>query len=95
MIIEAPYKQNDTITVRTTAGEELVCRYVEEDTNSITVQKPMAVMVTQQGIGLGPFTFSVDPSNKFKLSKSAILFIHKTEQEIGKQYIQSTTGIAI
>jgi len=43
MIIETPYKANDTITLKSNAGEEIVARFVEEDANTITVQKPMAI----------------------------------------------------
>ena len=39
MIIEAPYKATDTITIRTTAGEEIVGRFVEEDATSIKITK--------------------------------------------------------
>jgi hypothetical protein len=95
MIIEAPYKQNDTVTIKTTAGEEIVARFVEETDKQISVQKPMALMATQQGIGLGPLAFSVEPDAKIKLNKSAVLFIHKTEKQIASQYTQSTTGLAI
>ena len=95
MIIDVPYKATDTITVRTTAGEELLARFVEETDKTITIEKPMAVMVTQQGLGLGPFTFTVAPDAKLKLNKSAIVFVHKTDSEMAKQYIQNTTGIAV
>lgn len=93
MIIEAPYKAGDTVTVKTTAGEELLGRFVEENDKTITLQKPMALMATQQGIGLGPFTFTVNPDAKIKLNKNAVLFVHKTDSEMAKQYIQSTSGI--
>ena len=95
MIIDVPYKATDTITIRTTAGEELLARLVEETDKTITIEKPMAVMVTQQGLGLGPFTFTVSPDAKLKLNKSAIVFVHKTDSEMAKQYIQNTTGIAV
>ena len=95
MIIDVPYKATDTITIRTTAGEELLARLVEETDKTITIEKPMAVMVTQQGLGLGPFTFTVAPDAKLKLNKSAIVFVHKTDSEMAKQYIQNTTGIAV
>ena len=95
MIIETPYKANDTITVRTTAGEEIVARFIEENDQTITVQKPMALQATQQGIGLGPFCFTVSLDNKFKLTKTSLLFVHKTDEEMAKQYIQSTTGITV
>lgn len=95
MLIETPYKENDTITVRTTAGEEIVARFVEEDDTSITIVKPMALVATQQGMGLGPFAFTVDPSSKIKLSKHSVLFVHKTIDEMSKQYIASTTGLTL
>ena len=95
MIIETPYKATDTVTVRTTAGEELLARFVSEDDKTLTIEKPMAVMVTQQGLGLGPFTFTVNPDAKLKLNKNAVVFVHKTESEMAKQYIQNTSSIAL
>lgn len=95
MIIETPYKATDTITIRTTAGEELLARFVDENDKNITIEKPMAVMVTQQGLGLGPFTFTVAPDAKLKINKNTIVFVHKTDGEMAKQYVQNTTGIAI
>ena len=93
MIIETPYKATDTITIKTTAGEELVCRFVEENDNAITIEKPMTIMATGQGIGLGPFTFTINPEAKLKINKSAVLVVHKTDSEMAKQYVSSTTGI--
>jgi len=95
MIIEAPYKQNDTVTVKTTGGEEIVARFIEETANEITVGKPLAIMASGQGLGLGPFAFTISPDSKIKLNKSAILFVHKTDAEMANQYTQSTTGIQI
>lgn len=95
MIIEAPYKQNDTVTLKTTGGEEIVARFVEENANEITVQKPLAIMATGQGIGLGPFAFTISPDSKVKINKNSLLFVHKTDDEMAKQYTQSTTGIAL
>ena len=95
MIIETPYKATDTVTVRTTAGEELLARFVSEDDKTLTIEKPMAVMVTQQGLGLGPFTFTVNPDAKLKLNKNAVVFVHKTDSEMAKQYVQNTSSIAL
>jgi len=95
MIIETPYKANDTVTIRTSAGEEIVARFVEEDANSITVTKPLALMASEGGIGLGPWVFTVDPQTKLKLNKTIILFVQKTEQGMASQYVQATTGLAV
>lgn len=93
MIIETPYKTHDTVTIRTNAGEEIVGRFVEENDNTITVTKPLALQATQEGIGLGPFAFTVDPKGKIPLNKSGILFVSKTEESMAKQYVASTSGI--
>jgi hypothetical protein len=95
MIIEAPYKSNDTVTIKTVGGEEVVARYVEENSDVITIERPMSVIATQQGAGLVPFAFTIHPKSKVKLNKHAVVFIHKTDDEMGKQYVESTTGIKL
>ena len=95
MIIEAPYKQNDTVTIKTTSGEEIVARLVEENDKTIKVHKPMAIIATQQGMGLGPFAFTIPMDADVTLNKSVILMVAKTEKEMASQYTQSTTGLAI
>jgi len=95
MIIEAPYQLNDTVTIKTTAGEELVGRFVEENDKTITMQKVLALMPTAQGIGLGPFAFTISQDSKIKINKSAVLFVAKTDAEMAKQYVQSTSGLTI
>jgi hypothetical protein len=95
MIIETPYKANDTVTIKTAGGDEIVARFVEENDKSITVTKPLALMATSQGIGLGPWTFTVDPQSKIKINKSTIVFVHKTEDSMAKQYISSTSGLSM
>ena len=95
MIIEAPYKSQDTVTIRTTAGEEIVGRFIEEDATSIKITKPLALQASQQGIGLGPWVFTVDPASIIKLNKSAVVFVHKTEKDMASQYVQATTGLTV
>jgi hypothetical protein len=93
MIIETPYKATDTITIMTTSGQEIVARLVEENDTILTVQKPMVIMASGQGIGLGPMAFTVNPAAKIRINKSATLFVAKTDGEMAKQYIASTSGI--
>ena len=93
MIIEAPYKQNDTITIKTMAGEEVVARFVEENAATVTVQKPMALMASGQGVGLAPWCITTHPDSKIKINKSVLLFVHKTDNEMAKQYVAGSTGI--
>jgi hypothetical protein len=95
MIIEKPLSSGDTVTIKTTAGEEIVARLVELKPNSYVVSKPLAVMATQQGIGLGPLAFTVNPETKLEINTHAVLFVAKTDSEMAKQYISSTSGLTL
>ncbi len=93
MLIEAPMKDGDTVTIKTFNGDELVARLVETKTNTYVVSKPLAIMATPQGLGLGPYAFTVNPETKIEINKNAVIFIAKTDSEMAKQYISSTSGI--
>ena len=94
MIIEQTIKANDVVTIKTTGGDEIVARFVQEDADDITIAKPLALMATAQGIGLGPFAFTIEPDAKIKLNKSTVVFMAKTESQMASQYTTSTSGIA-
>ena len=93
MIIESAYKANDAITLKLTGGDEVVARFVEEDNTTITVQKPLALVAAQQGMGLAPFSFTVDLDAKLRINKSTVVFVHKTQSDMANQYMASTSGI--
>jgi hypothetical protein len=93
MIIETPYKAGDTISFKTVAGEEVIARLKEETADILKVDKPMALTASQQGLGMVPFTFTISPSTSVNVQKSALVFIAKTDEEMAKQYIESTTSI--
>lgn len=95
MLIEAPMKDGDTVTIKTFNGDELVARLVETKSTVYVVSKPLAIMATPQGLGLGPYTFTVNPDSKIEINKQAVIFIAKTDSEMAKQYISSTSGIKL
>ena len=94
MLIETPYKNGDTVTIKTLT-EEIVARLVEETDTTVKVHKPMSIMATREGIGLGPFAFTLNMESDVVLNKSVILMVAKTEKEMASQYTQNTTGLAI
>lgn len=95
MLIEAPYKEGDTVSFKLSSGEEIVARLEKETEKSYTLKKPMVLVAQQQGLGLAPFMFSVNPDGKFVLQANAVSCVAKTEEEIGKQYMSQTSGIAM
>ena len=93
MVFEAPMKDGDVVTIKTVGGDEIIARLSEILPASYKITKPLAIMATQQGLGLAPFTFTVNPDTKIEIRMSAIVFIAKTDSDMAKQYISSTTGI--
>jgi len=55
----------------------------------------LALIASQQGMGLAPFAFTIAQDAKLALNKSAIVFVHKTESEMAKQYVESTSGLKL
>jgi hypothetical protein len=95
MLLEVPYKEGDTISLKLSSGEELVARLDKEDETYYTLKKPMVLVAQPEGLGLAPYMFSVNPDNKFMLRTNSVSCVSKTQDEIGKQYVQTTTGIAV
>jgi hypothetical protein len=95
MLIEAPYKVGDTVSLKFTSGEEIVARLEEESQTHYTLHKPMALVAGQNGLGLAPFMFSVGVDSKFKINANVVVCILKTAKELATQYTEQTTGIAI
>lgn len=95
MIIEMPLKDGDTVTIKTFNGDEIIARLVETKTSGYVISKPLAIMATPNGLGLGPYAFTVDPDTKLEINKSAVVFIAKTQKDMANQYITSTTGIKL
>ena len=95
MIIETPYKEGDTITMKTTAGEEIIARLESQSGDKLKVSKPMVLTATQSGIGMVPYSFTVGPNTKIEIRAEALVFVAKTDEDSAKQYIESTTNIKL
>ena len=59
MLIEAPYKVGDTVSIKLSSGEEMVCRLEEENDTHVVVKQPMMLVAGKNGAGLAPFMFTV------------------------------------
>jgi hypothetical protein len=95
MLIETPYKNGDTVSIKLTSGEEIVARLVEEKGSTLLLNKPLMIAATQQGLGLAPFMFTSSPDAKVNIDLSKVVCVTKTQDEFASQYIQNTTGITV
>tara|TARA_R110000868_G_scaffold35933_2_gene128148 strand:+ start:3173 stop:3463 length:291 start_codon:yes stop_codon:yes gene_type:complete len=95
MLIEVPYRDGDTISFKTVAGEEVIARLVQKEENSMKVRKPMALTMNKDGLGLVPFMFTVSKDSDVVINLTTVVFIAKTEKGMADQYIESTTSIKL
>ena len=93
MLIEKPYEVNDVVSIKLSSGEELIGKLVEEGPEVVTLAKPLMLSMTQKGMGLAPYMFTVNPESTIKFNHKNIITIVKTMDTMAKQYIQSTTGL--
>lgn len=95
MLIEAPYKEHDIVSIKLITGEELIAKLVEEKDDFIKLSKPFALVPGQSGLGMMPWVLSVSPEANIKINMSTVILIHKTEEGISKQYVEQTTGLTM
>jgi hypothetical protein len=95
MLFEKSRSQGDVITVKLTSGEEIIARFEEETAAGIKVSKPMVLSMSQQGVGMMPYLFTVNPNTNITFNYSSIAVSATTDEDFGKQYMQATTGIKL
>jgi|TARA_R110000851_G_scaffold189074_1_gene339173 hypothetical protein len=95
MLIETPYKNGDTISLKLSSGEEIVARLEEETLTKFVLNKPMVLIMQQEGLGLAPYMFSVSPDAKFNILLSTVSCVAKTVDQIADQYTATTSNIQI
>jgi hypothetical protein len=95
MLIDKGVTVGEVITLKLTSGEELVAKLTEETATYYKLSKPQVIGMGPQGPGLMPYLFTVSPDKEVKLLKTTVTVAEPTDEAFAKQFIQSTTGIAL
>jgi hypothetical protein len=95
MLISKGISEGEVITLKLTSGEELVAKLVEDTPLYYKLSKPMVIGMGKQGPGLMPYLFTVSPNADIKLQKSTVTVAEPTDESFAKQFLESTTGIAL
>ena len=95
MLISKGIAEGEIVTIKTTAGEEIIAKLVENTDKEVVVNKPLALTASQKGIALVPFLFTTDPESNVSISKGTVMVVAPTEKAYADTYIQNTTGIAL
>ena len=95
MLINKGITPGEVVTIKTTAGEEIVAKLVEENPMGVTVTKPLCLTATNDGIGLVPFLFTTDPDKEVTISKNSVMVLAPTIKDAADRYTEQTTGIKL
>ena len=95
MLISKGVAEGEVITLKLTSGEEIVAKLVEDGPVYYKLSRPMVIGMGEKGPGLMPYLFTVNPETEVKLQKSTVTVAEATDTVFAKQFIQSTTGIAL
>lgn len=95
MLLNKGFATNEVVSLKLVSGEEIIARFEEETPTGYRISKPTMITMTQGGIGLMPYMFTVDPDRDIVIGHQAVVVISATEKVFADQYIQGTTGIKI
>lgn len=95
MLITKGIAAGEIVTIKTTAGEEIVAKLIEDHISGIVVNKPLCLTATKDGIGLVPFLFTTNQDADITINKSTVMVLAPTIKDAADRYIQQTTGIVI
>ena len=93
MLIEAPYKNGDVVTLKLNSGEELVGKLVEEKADAYKIKTPLTLVMGQQGIGLQQYLFTAEADKAHLFPKSSVTIITKTMKQFSDAYQTQTSGL--
>jgi hypothetical protein len=95
MLINKGITAGEVVTIKTTAGEEIVAKLVEDGVVGVKVTKPLCLTATEKGIGLVPFLFTTDPDAEVTINKNTIMVLAPTIKDAADRYTEQTTGIKL
>jgi hypothetical protein len=95
MLISKGVAEGEVVTLKLTSGEEIVAKLVEDGPLYYKLKNPQVIGMGPKGPGLMPYLFTVSPDREIRLAKSTVTVAEGTDEMFAKQFIESTTGIAL
>lgn len=88
-------KPDQVYTFKLNSGEELIAKVTQAGGDFITIEEPVSIAPTQQGMQMIPSIFTADPKGEFKLNTSNIAIYAETDDSVRMKYLEATTGIKV
>lgn len=94
MLIQKPIAEGDIVSIKLINGDEIIARLEKDDQHGITVDRPLALTMSAQGLGMIPWVFLADKTT-MTIKREHIFVMLPSKKDAADQYMQGTTGIAM
>jgi hypothetical protein len=94
MLLSKPITQGSVVSLKLVNGDEIIARYDGDDENTIKINRPLALTMGAQGLGMIPWLFLGD-TESFTLKREHVFVMVPSKKDAADQYMQGTTGIAL
>jgi hypothetical protein len=94
MLLQKPITAGSVVSLKLVNGDEIIARYDGEDADTIKINRPLALTMGAQGLGMIPWLF-LGETDTFNLKREHVFVIVASKKDAADQYTQGTTGIAL
>lgn len=94
MLLQKPITEGTVVSLKLVNGDEIIARYEGDDDKTIKINRPLALTMGQQGLGMIPWLFLGD-TETFTLKREHVFVMVPSKKDASDQYMQGTTGIAL
>jgi hypothetical protein len=94
MLIDKGISQGEVVSLKLINGDEIIARFETETSDEIKIEKPLALTMSGQGLGMIPWMF-LGAKESITLKKSHVFCMVPSKKDAADQYMQGTTGIAL
>jgi hypothetical protein len=86
--------EKDTVTTfKLITGEEVIGRVSNIDGTTVTIDRPLVIMMSQQGLAFGTFVPTMDYKNGVKIDTRNIVAVGPANDKVIAEYKSATSPI--
>lgn len=95
MLVQAKYKKDDIVTIALPGGQEVLGKLVSETDTHVTLQRPLTISFSQQGVSFQAFTVTGESEGEVDIMRDKVIAMMQTNADTCKSYRSATSSIVV
>jgi hypothetical protein len=83
----------DVASIKLITGEEVIARISHTDDSTVTIERPLVMMMSPQGLAFGTFLPTMDHAKGIQLHTHAIVAVGPALDKVATEYKNATSPI--